>query len=122
MGTQIIGNLNFDTYLEMEYQNSQHNELFNSFDDFRKARLSSPTLFSKWLEFNARSAPPLEWFKGLVKTYVELASWQIEDIPRLLRIIEKHYKITLPDEEGILTAEYWVDALSTKRRARTRKR
>ncbi|CAH1589205.1 MULTISPECIES: hypothetical protein [Vibrio] len=122
MGTQIIGNLNFDTYLEMEYQNSQHSELFNSFCDFKKARLSSPTLFSKWLELNARSAPSLEWFKDLVKTYVELASWQIEEIPRLLCIIEKHYKITLPDEEGMLTAEYWVNVLSANRRAKTRKR
>ncbi len=122
MGTQIIGNLNFDTYLEMEYQKSQHRELFNSFYDFRKARLSSPTLFSKWLELNARSAPDLAWFKDLVKTYVELASWQTEDIPRLLCIIEKHYKITLPDEEGMLMAEFWANALSTKRGTRTRKR
>lgn len=122
MYAQVIGNINFDTYLEMEYQKSQHSELFDCFSDFRKARLSSPTLFSKWLELNARSKPSLAWFKELVKTYVELASWQIQDIPRLLSIIEKHYKITLPDEDGILTAEYWANAMTKKQRARTRKR
>ena len=64
----------------------------------------------------------MEWIKELVKTYIELASWQIKDSPRLLSIIERHYKITLPDEEGILTVEYWANAMTNNNRARKRKR
>lgn len=122
MYAKVIGNVNFDTYLEMEFQRSQHSELFDSFSDFRKARLSSPTLFSKWLELNASSEPSLTWVKELVKTYVELASWQIKDIPRLLSIIEKHYKIILPNVDGIRTVEYWANAMTKTQRVRTRKR
>lgn len=123
MCAQVIENLSFDAFLQLEVQKSQHRDLFESYVDFRKSRLSSPALFSKWLELNACSNPSLEWIKELVKTYIELAFWQIKDSPRLLSIIERHYKITLPDEEGILTVEYWANAMTNNNnRARKRKR
>lgn len=70
--------------------------------------------FEEFLSANKGVTLTLENVHSLVKTYMVFGDREIQDIPALLGLFSRQYRMRLPAVEGLFTVQYWYEHTSSE--------
>ena len=102
--------VSFNTFVAKEYEKTSTamKAIYGSQKEFKNQYLSSYGLVH-WLETMRGEPISLGLCNNIAKVYIQDAGRLPSSIPAILSMVSRLYDIELPEVDGFLTENYWVE-------------
>lgn len=103
--------MTFLQFVRQEYAACKYRDSYTFTEFFNKTK-REPDVIERWLSNLKGQSISARFCLSLAKTYHRHFNATAQGMPHVLIYVAKHYQLTLPAVEGILTPEYWQARLA----------